>query len=67
MIDFNRSQFRLYMAIGQPAKCGIDTSTPHGVAVPVIPKAPSGVQPLPDPRASPHRAQEPKLRTWLWV
>jgi hypothetical protein len=61
VIDFNRSQFRLYMAIGQPAQCGIDTSTPHGVTTPVIPNplGTTGHQPLPDPRSIPTAPKNP--------
>jgi hypothetical protein len=60
VIDFNRSQFRLYMAIGQPAQCGLDTSTPQGVNVPVIPKGTAQPQPLPDPRPIPIAPKNPR-------
>ena len=55
VVEFNRSQFRLYAAIGQPAMCGVDAAAPQPVAVPVVPQAPGmkAPNPLPDPRAIP--------------
>lgn len=55
VIEFNRSQFRLYAAIGQPALCGIDTAASQPVAVPVVPPAPEmkAPNPIPGPRAMP--------------
>ena len=52
VVEFNRSQFRLYAAIGQPAICGVDAAAPQPVAVPVVPQAPGmkAPNPLPDPR-----------------
>jgi outer membrane protein TolC len=61
VIEFNRAQFRLYTAIGQPAMCGIDGAIPQDVAVPVVPAAAGGMSPksLPDPRPVPN-ANPPK-------
>jgi len=53
VIEFNRSQFRLYAAIGQPAQCGLDSSTAHPVEVPVVPPPPGAPAPLPSPRPVP--------------
>ena len=55
VVEFNRSQFRLYAAIGQPAVCGVDAAEPRPLAVPVVPQAPGmkAPNPLPDPRAIP--------------
>ncbi|MBX9581878.1 MAG: hypothetical protein K2X87_16360, partial [Gemmataceae bacterium] len=39
VVEFNRSQFRLYSAIGQPALAGLDGATARPVEVPVIPSA----------------------------
>ena len=40
VVEFNRSQFRLYAAIGQPAVSGIDTSATSPLSVPVVPLPP---------------------------
>lgn len=55
VVEFNRSQFRLYAAIGQPAVFGIDAAAPQPVAVPVVPPAPGmkAPNPIPGPRAMP--------------
>ncbi len=54
VVEFNRSQFRLYAAIGQPALCGLDGAVAQPVAVPVVPPAPGAVpKPLPNPRPVP--------------
>ncbi len=51
VVEFNRSQFRLYAAIGQPAHCGIDAAAPQSVGVPVVPtKAMTAPAPIPGPR-----------------
>jgi hypothetical protein len=47
VIEFNRSQSRLYAAIGQPALCG--APEPQSVAVPVVPSAPGPALPAPRP------------------
>ena len=54
VIEFNRSQFRLYAAIGQPAVCGVDAAESLPVAVPVVPQGPGmkAPNPLPDPPRS---------------
>jgi outer membrane protein TolC len=39
VVEFNRSQFRLYAAIGQPALGGLDGAVPQGVEVPPVPAA----------------------------
>jgi outer membrane protein TolC len=51
VVEFNRAQFRLYTAIGQPAVCGIGAAAPLQLDVPVIP-APPG-PPVPDPLPKP--------------
>jgi outer membrane protein TolC len=54
VVEFNRAQFRLYAAIGQPALCGLDAAVPQPVGVPVVPPAPGAVpNPLPNPRPVP--------------
>jgi outer membrane protein TolC len=37
VVEFNRSQFRLYAAIGQPALAGLDAAVPQVTDVPVVP------------------------------
>jgi hypothetical protein len=37
VVEFNRSQFRLYTAIGQPAASGVGAAAPQPVDVPVVP------------------------------
>src|SRR5207245_966751 len=37
VIEFNRAQFRLYTAMGQPAECGIEDARAQPVALPVLP------------------------------
>jgi outer membrane protein TolC len=37
VIEFNRSQFRLFTAIGQPAVCGLPGAAPQPVDVPAVP------------------------------
>jgi outer membrane protein TolC len=56
VVEFNRAQFRLFTAIGQPAVCGLDAAAPQPVGVPVIPApaAPSeNRRPAPPPRPTP--------------
>jgi outer membrane protein TolC len=49
VIEFNRSQFRLYTALGQPAVCGVGAAALQPVDVPVVP--PAGLAaPRPIPR-----------------
>jgi hypothetical protein len=40
VVEFNRSQFRLFTALGQPAVCGLDTATTRPVDVPVLLSSP---------------------------
>lgn len=54
VIGFNRAQFRLYAAIGQPALCSLPTAQPQPVQVPVIPPPGSAAA------ASPTRKDKPK-------
>ena len=49
VVEFNRSQFRLYFALGQPALCGADAAAPQPLAVPVVPLKPAPM-PIPTPR-----------------
>lgn len=37
VIEFNRAQFRLYTAMGEPAECAMPNAVPHSLSVPVIP------------------------------
>jgi hypothetical protein len=37
VIEFNRAQFRLYTALGQPANTALPTAAAQTVAVPVVP------------------------------
>jgi outer membrane protein TolC len=53
VVEFNRSQFRLYTAIGQPALCGADAAAAQPVSVPVVPGKPAAPAPLPAPRPAP--------------
>jgi outer membrane protein TolC len=52
VVEFNRSQFRLYAAIGQPALCGVGQTTSPRLDVPVVPVKPAPML-LPDPRPAP--------------
>jgi hypothetical protein len=47
VVEFNRAEFRLYAAIGQPAVCGLDTPVPHATSVPVVPAVPKSARPNP--------------------
>jgi outer membrane protein TolC len=49
IVEFNRAQFRLYAAVGQPPLCALDTSVVHAVEVPAVP--PTGL-PAPVPPSS---------------
>ena len=50
VVEFNRSQFRLYTAIGQPAFCGLDGAVIKPVAIPVVPSLSGATSPLPLPK-----------------
>jgi hypothetical protein len=51
VIEYNKAQFRLYTALGQPSMEALCQATPIGVEVPVVPvAAPVQAQPLPPPR-----------------
>jgi outer membrane protein TolC len=39
VVEFNRAQFRLYTAIGQPAGSGLPDATTHPLEVPVVPRS----------------------------
>ncbi|HYH67568.1 MAG TPA: TolC family protein, partial [Urbifossiella sp.] len=66
VVEFNRQQFRLYTAIGQPATCGLEAAAPQLLDVPVVPIAPSAApQPgagLPIPRPAPGPLVQPDRR-----
>ncbi len=57
-LTFDRQQFRLYTAIGQPAVSGLSEAAPQPLSLPVIPSqeaqpgpgAPPRPVPGPDPR-----------------
>lgn len=40
VVEFNRAQFRLYTAMGQPALCGLDRASSQHLEVPVVPSLP---------------------------
>jgi len=56
VVEFNRQQFRLYTAIGQPATCGLESAATQPLDIPVVPAVPAvarpprGAVPLPAPR-----------------
>ncbi|VTS04975.1 TolC family protein [Tuwongella immobilis] len=57
VMEFNRAQFRLFTALGQPAIGSIPGGTPIPVAVPVVPQSPLAPgQRLPAPAAGPQPA-----------
>jgi len=37
VVEFNRAQFRLYAAIGQPAICGLEKAAQRPLDVPAVP------------------------------
>jgi hypothetical protein len=39
VISYNRNQFRLYWAMGQPPQCALPHATPLPVETPVLPDA----------------------------
>ena len=39
VVEFNRAQFRLYTALGQPAMTGVDAATAPALDIPVLPHA----------------------------
>lgn len=47
--EFNRAQFRLFTALGQPADCGLDTAVVQPVTIPAVPPPPERGAPLPLP------------------
>ncbi|HSQ54118.1 MAG TPA: hypothetical protein VLM40_00105, partial [Gemmata sp.] len=53
VVEFNRSQFRLYTAIGQPALIALDRAVPGAVGVPVVPPPPEAKAPNPLPKPRP--------------
>jgi outer membrane protein TolC len=59
VVEFNRSQFRLYTAIGQPPLGGFNCAVPHPVDVPAVPGTPAAPPKLPDPRPAPAPAAPP--------
>jgi outer membrane protein TolC len=42
VIEYNKSQFRLFVALGQPAECALPSATPQPVQTPVVPPTPAG-------------------------
>jgi outer membrane protein TolC len=58
VIEFNRAQFRLYTALGQPALCALPDAAPQAVDVPVEPPPPAATLPAPTP-LTPGRARVP--------
>jgi len=49
VIEFNRAQFRLYTALGQPAECALGTGVAQPLTVPAVPPPPERGTPLPGP------------------
>jgi outer membrane protein TolC len=54
VIDYNRNQFRLFWAMGQPPECALPKATALPVQVPVVPT--SAQQAKPAPEAGPAQA-----------
>ncbi|MBN9517343.1 TolC family protein [bacterium] len=50
VIEFNRAQFRLFTALGQPAAGGLDAAVSQPVTIPAVPPPPEHGAPLPAPR-----------------
>jgi outer membrane protein TolC len=55
VIEFNKAQFRLFTALGQPAVCGLDTATAQPLSVPAVPPPPERGALLPGPAPVPRR------------
>lgn len=53
VVEFNRSQFRLYASIGQSAASGIDSVATPPLSVPVVPLPAPLVPAIPDPKPKP--------------
>lgn len=50
VIEFNRAQFRLFTALGQPAECGLGTGVAQPLPIPAVPPPPERGTPLPAPK-----------------
>jgi outer membrane protein TolC len=50
VIEYNRAQFRLYWALGQPVLCALPAAAPVAVETPVVPGGTNGAATLPPPR-----------------
>ena len=50
VIEYDRAQFRLYWALGQPPLCALPQATAQPVAVPVVPKTYTSPSPAPGSR-----------------
>lgn len=57
VVEFNRAQFRLYAALGQPAGCGVDAATASPLAVPVLPPGKEAAPPKPPVASGPTLAE----------
>ncbi|OAI46800.1 hypothetical protein AYO44_10720 [Planctomycetaceae bacterium SCGC AG-212-F19] len=53
VIEYNRAQFRLYWAMGQPPLCALPEARPVPVEVPVVPKEYAKPDILPPPKVAP--------------
>jgi outer membrane protein TolC len=51
VVEYNRAQFRLYAALGQPPTCALPDATPQPLEVPAMPAAPTILRPpeVPNP------------------
>jgi outer membrane protein TolC len=54
VVEFNRAQFRLFNALGQPATLGLNHAAPQPLEVPVVP-------PPPPPPPKPGQLPEPRV------
>ena len=50
VIEFNRAQFRLFTALGQPAECGLGTGVAQPLSIPAVPPPPERGTPVPAPK-----------------
>jgi outer membrane protein TolC len=55
VIEFNRAQFRLFTALGQPAECSLGTAVAQPLSVPAVPPPPERGAPLPAPMPVPKK------------
>jgi outer membrane protein TolC len=61
VIDYNRAQFRLFWALGQPPLCALPKATALPVQIPVTPSPGQATTPSPDqaPKEAPRAGEKP--------